>query len=577
MKKYIFLTITLSLFNIANTFAQQTDDKAIFTDIRETVFVHGNTTTLLTGESLYYTFYTWNTRTASLSQISKIGYVELVNKEGESVLKQKIALTNGIGHGDFFIPTKLETGSYKLVAYTRWMLNKPLSGLFQMNIFVINPFQPAPESTISKAVNDSLQTKTPKTISFQKKNSEIFSLENSNYGLREKVTFTLSSETAQLENGHYSISVRKVDELPEIAPINAEKFIKSLDQNPEKDGNRQNYLPELRGELIVGKIENKANPENVKDKSVALSIPGENFAFELVNTDKNGVFRFILNDETRKESTIIQIMEEDREKYSITLKPINTDFSSLQFEKINLAQNLEETIEERSIAVQIENAYYYLKKDSILPEMESKPFFYPLAKEYVLEEYTSFPSLEETILEITPAMYATKKNGKYMIHTRDYYNDASNNIYGQTLVLVDGLLLQDLNKFFDYDTRKIQKISIVPRGYVYGPKIFDGVVNFVTKEQDFENNLVGDYVLKTELLRPLPEKMYFQPYKATRQNSRIPDYRYQLLWLPEVSPTDETKTITFYTSDVTGTFEISMQGFTASGKPISATETFVVE
>lgn len=581
MKKSIFITFALGLLTISNAIGQQNENNYnIFTNINETVFVHGNTTTLLTGETFYYKFYTWNTHTGSLSEISKIGYVELVKKNGESVLKQKIALTKGMGNGSFFIPTKLETGNYKLVAYTRWMLNEPLTALFQMDILIINPFQPVLESSLVNVKNDSLKTNwetgSPKTKIEKQSNSNL-SLKKYSYAPREKVTFTLSSIKNPLENGHYSLSVRKVDKLQEEEAIHADKFIKLLAKNQKQNFAHTTYLPELRGELIIGKIENKTNPVDVNHKSVALSIPGKNFVFELVNTDNTGIFRFILNGQTGKEAAVIQVMEEDRQNYKITLKPINIDFSSLEFEKLSLSQDLQEIIEKRSIAIQVENAYYYLKKDSTLSGTVTKPFYFPLAEEYVLDNYTRFPSLEKTIVEIVPQMYANKKKGDYAIHMREYNNNSTPSIYGETLVLVDGLLLQNLNKFFEYDTRKIDKISIVPFGYVYGPKIFDGIANFTTKKQDFQNNLSGDFVIKKELLRPLPEKVYFQPSYAKEKNLRIPDFRYQLLWLPKISIKNETKEISFYTSDVKGIFELSLEGFTLDGKPVSMERTFMVE
>ncbi|WP_348797951.1 hypothetical protein [Flavobacterium adhaerens] len=71
---------------------------------------------------------------------------------------------------------------------------------------------------------------------------------------------------------------------------------------------------------------------------------------------------------------------------------------------------------------------------------------------------------------------------------------------------------------------------------------------------------------------------YFTPdYKDKSKNERIPDYRYQLLWIPQLN-LPETKTpLSFYTSDVTGKFEINIEGFTENGIPISLTDTFEVQ
>ncbi len=55
-----------------------------FKDIpQETIFIHFNSTLLLTGEYLYYKVYCLNTETNYLSDLSKMAYVELIGKKME--------------------------------------------------------------------------------------------------------------------------------------------------------------------------------------------------------------------------------------------------------------------------------------------------------------------------------------------------------------------------------------------------------------------------------------------------------------------------------------------------------------
>ncbi|HET8839140.1 MAG TPA: hypothetical protein VFM82_09150 [Flavobacteriaceae bacterium] len=566
MKNYISILFALALFYGSKTYAQESqfdNTTSIFTSVDEMVFVNANTSTLFTGETFYYKFFTWSDSTKELSKISEIGYVQLVNNEGKSVLKQKINLENGLGHGDFFVPTNLKTGNYKLLAYTKWMLNEPVSELFQMDILIVNPFMPLPEGMISETKKDSISNREPKSLT--KKGNFSF-VKQATFGTREKVEFALNENI--LETGNYSISVSKLQNLPKSESVLPKEFISKLNKNSNTPSSRKDekFLPELRGELFSGYIENRENPDNLANKNIAISLPGKSFAFKTSSTNNAGQFWFILDPNPNTSQAVIQVMEEDRENYKLHLTETNLDFSNLEFEKFQLNSEMREVIEKRSTAVQIENAYYHEKRDSIVPEPESEPFYAPLAKEYILANYTSFPKLEETIVEIIPEMYSTKKRNKYSIHLRDYYNEKDQSLYGNTLVLVDGVLVQDVNPLFAYDTRKIEKISIVPKGYVYGAKIYNGIASFITKEQDFQSGATGDFILKTELLRPLPEKEYYNPeYAASATNQRIPDYRYQLLWMPEVTIAEP---VSFYTSDVTGNFEIVLEGFSDEGKPV---------
>ena len=59
--------------------------------------------------------------------------------------------------------------------------------------------------------------------------------------------------------------------------------------------------------------------------------------------------------------------------------------------------------------------------------------------------------------------------------------------------------------------------------------------------------------------------------------SHIPDYRYQLLWKPDLNLNEGEMSIEFFTSDITGDFEISLEGYTNNGIPVSLRKFITVE
>lgn len=76
----------------------------------------------------------------------------------------------------------------------------------------------------------------------------------------------------------------------------------------------------------------------------------------------------------------------------------------------------------------------------------------------------------------------------------------------------------------------------------------------------------------------MPVKKYFnQIYRKENNNDRIPDYRNQLLWKPHIEFNKEELTIDFFTSDIVGDFEISLEGFTLDGQSVSIREVLKVE
>jgi hypothetical protein len=74
-------------------------------------------------------------------------YVELINSEKKSVLRQKIKVENSMAQGDIYLPSILPSGKYYLIAYTHWMLNYPREQIPVIPITLVNPFRSIPENS----------------------------------------------------------------------------------------------------------------------------------------------------------------------------------------------------------------------------------------------------------------------------------------------------------------------------------------------------------------------------------------------------------------------------------------------
>lgn len=546
----------------------------------ETVFLSTNATTFVTGETLYYKLDCIKSSNKTPSNVSKIAYVELVDSNKKSVFKNKLYLENSKGQGDYFVPSTIKTGNYKLIGYTNWMLNQAVNSFYQIDIIIINPFQTPDNLNTSTPASGTptafIQNQTAKSVN---ENSYLkLHLNKKIFATREQVNINLKSLNDITKSGNYSFSVRKLDDLPTTKQITAEAYEKSVPKQQPLSNDKLTILPELRGEMITGKITCKSNPEDIKDIIIGLSIPGTSFAFKVVKTDKNGRFIFNLERPYYNSAINIQVMDDKRSNYKVEMdNPSEIDYSKLNIESnLNLPPSFTEALINRSIASQIENAYYNRKSDSIQKTKATAAFYEPISKEYLLDDYTRFPTLKETAIEIIKDMYYDQKDKNYTLHLRDI------SIYTQSpepaLVLIDGLLIQNANELFEYNMKNVHKISIVPGLYYLGPKAFNGVISFTTKNHDYVSTQTGSYILDTTILRPSIKKEYFTPnYTDKSKTERIPDYRYQLLWIPQLILANNENPISFYTSDVTGKFEITLEGFTEQGIPISLKENFEVQ
>ena len=529
------------------------------TNINESVYISTNSNSFLTGETLLYNISCLNKTTNLPSKYSKVAYFKLIDSNKKIITTQKIFLKNGTGNGDFFIPTTLETGTYKIIGYTNWILNKNIDNYFMTDIYILNPYKENNVVTTSQSEVSISEPTIDSNISFHF-NSKV--LAN-----RQKVELSIKTANDDFLKGNYTISVRKSDGFSVQNKVLFNDY-KLVNQNkiPNNTINSSDFLlPELRGEIIKGRI--KSNFGEINNRKVALSIVGKNYDLKIAKTDEQGRFTKKKKKANTNPNIVIQVLGENKGNYTIEInEPKETDFSTLVFPALQLNSESNKNITERLISSQIENAYYNTKKDSIITTDKFVPFFGTSTIQYKFDDFTRFPTMEETITEIITGVVFRKEKDNYSLLINDY--DKNFNSTLPPLVVVDGLILENLNDFFKYNPRNLYSVNVVKGLYYYEAKSFNGLLFFTTKNGDYETNLNGSYIIKPQLLRPVANKRYFQPDYTQDKNTRIPDYRHQLLWLPNADLSTINSNIQFYTSDVSGKFEVTLEGFSATGKPV---------
>lgn len=552
--------------------------------VNETVFIHTNATTFVTGEKLLYKIYCLKSSDKTPSNISKVAYVELIDDTKQTIFKNKIILENTTGQGDYFIPTTLKTGNYKLVGYTKWMLNKTNATFFEMDLTIINPYKTDDKPNVGTIQNNvrivqSINENNKTDNGISTKNARL-SLNKKTFTNRELVELKMESYDTIFKEGNYSLSIRKVEDLP------SKKQMPAIEFGSKKDDvvfDLQNLkskiqLPELRGEIISGKITAKNNTDQIENKLIAFSLTGKDFIFKIVRTDALGNFQFNINKANYSSEIAIQLLDDRSGNYDIKLDDDTTiDISKISIPaKYVLSSSIKENLLNRSVNSQIENAYYSKKADSIAKTKSIAPFYYPIAKEYILDQYTRFNTLKETIIEVTTELSTKTEQNKMSLHVYDPTVFPQSPI--NALVLIDGLYLENQSALYDYKMKNVYKVEIIVGKYFYGSHFFNGLVSFTTFNKDFKRAEDESSILKKTILRPLPKKIYHKiDYSLLNENERIPDFRNQLLWNPEIHLNDSNGAFSFYTSDVTGTFEIKLEGFAKNGTPISLNETFEVK
>lgn len=99
---------------------------------QEKVFVQTNRQHYYAGDTVWMK--AWCTLNNAPTYLSRILYIDLTNKNGEVVIKKMYRLDSlSSSAADFLLPQTLQTGTYRLNAYTLWMKNFPQSQ-FSMDI-----------------------------------------------------------------------------------------------------------------------------------------------------------------------------------------------------------------------------------------------------------------------------------------------------------------------------------------------------------------------------------------------------------------------------------------------------------
>ncbi|MEZ0487824.1 hypothetical protein [Fibrella aquatica] len=110
--------------------------------LQEKLFVHTDQSVYLTGELIWFKIYYVDGTFHQPLDLSKVTYLELLDKDGKPALQTKVALTANGGNGSLFVPASLNSGTYLMRAYTSWMKNVGADFYFEKALTIVNPFRP---------------------------------------------------------------------------------------------------------------------------------------------------------------------------------------------------------------------------------------------------------------------------------------------------------------------------------------------------------------------------------------------------------------------------------------------------
>jgi len=338
---------------------------------------------------------------------------------------------------------------------------------------------------------------------------------------------------------------------------------------------------EYNGHLVMAKITDAQTGEPATSIPAFLSIPGSALKLFAAKTDSTGIVQFDVKDYYGAGEAVLQTNTEADSLYNVAiLSPFIEKYSARQLPPFSMSlKGADSLLEEYSIGMQVPNIYAAEKiKQFLAPDLkDSFPFFGRPSFSYALDDYKRFTTMEEVLREYVREINVGTRNGKLFLKLfnedrKDFFDD-------NLLVLLNGIPMKNINKIFSYDPLKFKTLDIIPQSYILGPSSFMGLVSFSTYAGDLKDLELDPHqvVVDYEGLQ-LARDFYAPVYENTEQyKSRLPDFRNTLFWKPQISITERTTEIDFFTCDQKGKYIAVWQGMNKEGKIIKGNLTFNVQ
>lgn len=339
---------------------------------------------------------------------------------------------------------------------------------------------------------------------------------------------------------------------------------------------RMRFLPEYEGQLITGKLVDRATGQPVSNKPAFLSAPGENYQLSNAVSDQMGNLSFVLDNNYGS----TQIIAQADSIYSALINdPFQIDDSLIYVAPFSIPGSREQELVFHSVNAQVQHVFEGDRRNQfIYPLDEDSTSFYGVPdKKFFLDDYTRFPTLEEVLKEFIADVYLKKRGDQYVINLRDIPHSVV--FRDPPLILVDGLPVSDIGKLLTLDPLKIKKIEVVNREMTQGSNSYSGVISCSSFNGDLAGYELEKYVTAVSFPGISFQRRFFSPVYDSPERITAPaaDTRNQLYWNPSLVLQNRIKTEQeFYTSDIPGNYLIVVQGISSDGRILQGSKIFPV-
>ncbi|MFY0626723.1 MAG: hypothetical protein JXR07_10520 [Reichenbachiella sp.] len=333
--------------------------------------------------------------------------------------------------------------------------------------------------------------------------------------------------------------------------------------------NHVKFLPELRHGLIQGTIrDSDGNP--IQGIEIGMALRGKSDDLNAVVSDSLG--HFILRYEPNTEQHLGSIVPINRknESYSIELESeYYSNYPKFANPRIYMDSTRVAQIIQRSIDNQLENAF---QNESISEKNDQKNQSNYNAKIYRLNEYTKFPTMRDTFIEIMGEVIVKKSEKNYDLYLKTpLVLDNQINNDAETMLLLDGVFVSG-EDILNLNPNYVEQIDIVQKKYFFGKVMINGIISVHTTTHDGLNVMPKGKSVSLAKTQKSKIRTYQQEV-----NERMANRNDLLYWNPLKEHLTGDLNLEFRTSQITGAYEIKIDGITSEGEALSRRIYFKVE
>lgn len=489
----------------------------------------------------------------SKDSLSRVAYVELLDKKSNPVLQKKLLIVNGVASSVIAIPEEVITGNYYLRAYTQYMRNFDAGTLYTNELTIINPDLPAKE--VIQTIIDSTRVVN--------KGKELVTVSGIPTSFLPNSLIKL--ELKGRENMKVSVSVVKKGSYDPTAIAVQNYFQK--DTNPAAV-NKLNWYPEIRSVSISGKVLDKTTGQPLTNVFVYASTIDSAKQFHVVRTNEEGLFIFSLTN--LHENHLVYICAE----HDATVL-VNADFA----EKFQLLNYRPIKLDSAKLAL-INEMYENAQVSEVYMEepVPSKTYFDTVPDPFVstsekiyFKDYVPLPLFSDYFKEIVPYTRIKNKKEGPVIQLVDRRTKA---FFDRPLVLIDNIPFHDHAALLSIPPSKINSVDVIASKYVFGKEILNGVVIVKTKEGNLGGLALPSDVVSVDYITYDP--VVTLPVEGNTYSISKPGLKNTLYWNGSVNLKEGHQTIEFNSSNYLSDYDVVIRGVDEEGEAFTHIKTITI-